>query len=110
MEKKITKAEFSTLTDSNVLVPADMDMPTLGEVTHQFIKKMTAEYVAGPRRFEDVPVLDGARAFARAVEIHLGSTIDSVGLGNSITVDGVEHKFVSANGRESRALSWRTRT
>lgn len=102
---KTKKAEFSTLTSENVLVPSEMDMSTLGEVTHNFIKKMTAEYVAGPRRFEDVPVLDGARAFARAVEIHLGNELTAVGMGNSITIDGVEHVHTTTwGGKFTRSM------
>jgi len=98
MNKK--KVKFSTATTDDVLVPVDMDMPTLGELTHQFIKTMTTEDVTGPRTFEDIPVLDGARAFARACAKVLNTDLSAVGMGNSITIDGLEHKFASANGTE----------
>ncbi len=93
--KKKAKAEFSTLAVHNVLVPQNMDMPEFGEAAHEFIKMMTSEDVTGPRTFEDVPSLDGARAFAQACKKVLGADIaNAAAMGNVQTIEASEHIFV----------------
>jgi hypothetical protein len=93
--KKKAKAEFSTLAVHNVLVPQNMDMPEFGEAAHEFIKMMTSEDVTGPRTFEDVPSLDGARAFAQACKKVLGADItNAAAMGNVQSIEASEHVLV----------------
>ncbi len=91
--KKKVKAEFSTMAD-NILVPQKLDMPELGEAVHEFIKFMTSEDVTGPRTFDNVPSLDGAKAFAHACKKVLGTDLaNASAMGNVQTIEASEHVF-----------------
>lgn len=91
--KKQIKVIPSTMT-KDVLYPQGLDMPELGEAVHRHIKAMTSEDVTGPRTFEDVPSLDGARAFANACRKVLGADIvNAASMGNVQTIEAAEHVF-----------------
>lgn len=91
--KKQIRVIPSTMTE-DVLYPQGMDMPDLGDAVHRHIKAMTSEDITGPRVFDDVPSLDGARAFANACKKVLGADIvNAAAMGNVQTIEASEHVF-----------------
>lgn len=87
-DKVIKVVENTTVEDVNI--PAGMEMPELGTIVFGHIKTMTKEFITGPRRFEEVLPIDGARAFSLAVRKVLGTITESVEMGNSRTLKGQE--------------------
>lgn len=97
-EKEIAKVKVSN--DTKVpLRPKGMKLHEFGYAAHIHVQEMSQEHVRGPRVFDEVLVIDGARAFANACKKVLGEDITTA-------IPGYTPQVLSIESSQDLVYEW----